>query len=170
MTTSSGALFTLGMFSIGSFFPTKVLLGHSSSPSTPIPSSYHNRYELLHKGVTCRLGGVKREMSLLEFGLRVGLYTERESRDVVTLSGLRRAETVNSTHLTHLFWPSIGDDGFNGEHKSKIYQGPKDQACSSVHHNDHYGEVVEEDEGDDEEGGGEEETRELGAPWTSTRT
>ncbi|GKB47986.1 hypothetical protein Tco_0898739 [Tanacetum coccineum] len=44
---------------------------------------------------------------------RVGLYSKRESKDVATLSGLRRAETVNSTHLTHLFWPSIGDDMFN---------------------------------------------------------
>ncbi|GJX92593.1 hypothetical protein Tco_0347179 [Tanacetum coccineum] len=67
------------------------------------------------------LGGVEREMSLPEFGWRVGLYTEMESRDVATLSGLRRAETINSTHLTHLFCaPSIGDDGFNvGNTKAK---------------------------------------------------
>ncbi|GJU45948.1 hypothetical protein Tco_1203214 [Tanacetum coccineum] len=71
------------------------------------------RYDPLHKGVTFRLGGVEREMSLLEFGWRVGLYNEGEPRDVATLSGLRGAETVNSTYLTHLFWPSIGDDGFN---------------------------------------------------------
>ncbi|GKG13716.1 hypothetical protein Tco_0350676, partial [Tanacetum coccineum] len=59
-------------------------------------------------------------MSLLELGWRVGLYSERESRDVATLSGLRRAETVNSTHLTHLFWPNIGNDRFNmGNIKAK---------------------------------------------------
>nr|GEW56703.1 hypothetical protein [Tanacetum cinerariifolium] len=68
------------------------------------------RYEPLHKGVIFRLGGVESEMSLFELGWRVGLYSKRESKDVTTLSGLRRAETVNSTHVTHLFWPSIGDD------------------------------------------------------------
>ncbi|GKE67739.1 hypothetical protein Tco_1521900 [Tanacetum coccineum] len=31
------------------------------------------RYDLLHKGITFRLGGVEREMSLLELGWRVGL-------------------------------------------------------------------------------------------------
>ncbi|GJW21358.1 zinc finger, CCHC-type containing protein [Tanacetum coccineum] len=40
-------------------------------------------YEPLHKGVTFR--------------------------DVATLSGLRNAETVNATRLTHSLWPSIGD-------------------------------------------------------------
>ncbi|GJX75010.1 hypothetical protein Tco_0313605 [Tanacetum coccineum] len=65
-------------------------------------------------------------MSLLEFGWRVGLYTERESRDVVTVSGLRREKSVNYTHLTHLFWPSIGDDGFNvGNTKAKSIRDPR---------------------------------------------
>ncbi|GKG17512.1 hypothetical protein Tco_0362469, partial [Tanacetum coccineum] len=53
------------------------------------------RYEPLHKGVT--------------FGWRVGLYSKGESRDVATLSGLRNAEIVNATCLTHSFWPIIGD-------------------------------------------------------------
>nr|GEX07804.1 putative reverse transcriptase domain-containing protein [Tanacetum cinerariifolium] len=67
-----------------------------------------------------RLRGVEREISLLELGRRVGLYSERESRDVATLSGLRKAEMVNSTCMTHLFWPSIGDDKFNvGNTKAK---------------------------------------------------
>nr|GEX47431.1 hypothetical protein [Tanacetum cinerariifolium] len=44
------------------------------------------RYKALYKDVTFRLGGVEREMSLLEFGWRVGLYFKRESRDVATLS------------------------------------------------------------------------------------
>ncbi|GJT15232.1 hypothetical protein Tco_0873938 [Tanacetum coccineum] len=69
------------------------------------------RYDPLHKGVTIRLGGEEREIPLLEFGWRVGLYSERESRDVATLSGLRNAETVNATHFTHMFWPTIGDGG-----------------------------------------------------------
>ncbi|GKA37025.1 MAK10-like protein [Tanacetum coccineum] len=59
-------------------------------------------------------------------GWRVGLYSERESRDVATLSGLRGAEIVNSTHLTHLFWPSIGDDRFNvGNTKVKCIRNPR---------------------------------------------
>ncbi|GJU05904.1 hypothetical protein Tco_1122334 [Tanacetum coccineum] len=50
----------------------------------------------------------------------------RESRDVATLSGLRGAEIVNSTHLTHLFWPSIGDDRFNVEKlKAKCIRNPR---------------------------------------------
>ncbi|GJS77260.1 hypothetical protein Tco_0727141 [Tanacetum coccineum] len=44
----------------------------------------------------------------------------RESRDVATLSGLRNAEMVNSTRLTHMFWPTIGDGGYNvGNTKAK---------------------------------------------------
>ncbi|GJY29308.1 hypothetical protein Tco_0405075 [Tanacetum coccineum] len=98
------------------------------------------RYEPLHKGVTFRLGGVEREMSLLELGWRVGLYSERESRDVATLSSLRGAKTVNSTRLTHLFWPSIGDGGFNVRNtKDKSIRNPKNQACSSLHYDDHLG-------------------------------
>ncbi|GJZ63115.1 hypothetical protein Tco_0619536 [Tanacetum coccineum] len=127
MTTSPGALFTPGMLLIGSFSPTKVLLSHSSTSSTPIPSPDHNRYDPLHKGVTFRLGGVKREMSLLELRWRVGLYSERESRDVATVSGLRREETVNLTHLL-----------YEGECYFPVTRG-----------------VVEEDKGDDEEGDGE---------------
>nr|GEU35731.1 retrotransposon Orf1 [Tanacetum cinerariifolium] len=58
------------------------------------------RYELLYKGVTFR--------------------------DVATLSGLRREKTVNSTHVTYLFWPTIGDDMFNVENtKSKSIRDPR---------------------------------------------
>nr|GEY80970.1 hypothetical protein [Tanacetum cinerariifolium] len=84
------------------------------------------RYEPLHKGVTFRLGGVEREISLLELEWKVSLYSKRESRDVATLSGLRRAETVNSTHVTHLFWSIIGDDRFNvGNTKAKSIRNPR---------------------------------------------
>ncbi|GKB27743.1 hypothetical protein Tco_0867144 [Tanacetum coccineum] len=80
----------------------------------------------LHKGVTFRLGGVEREMSLLELGWRVSLYSEGESRDVATLSGLRGTEIVNSTRLTHLVWPSIGDGRFNvGNTKEKSIRNPR---------------------------------------------
>nr|GEU73110.1 retrotransposon Orf1 [Tanacetum cinerariifolium] len=84
------------------------------------------RYEPLHKGVTFRLGGMEREMSLLEFGWRVGLYFEGESRDVATLYGLRNAETVNATRLTHSFWPSIDDGMFNvGNTKAQSLRNPR---------------------------------------------
>ncbi|GKC40702.1 hypothetical protein Tco_1053086 [Tanacetum coccineum] len=84
------------------------------------------RYDPLHKGVTFRLGGVEREMPLLEFEWRVGLFSKRESRDVVTLSGLRNAEIVNATRLTHLFWPSIGDRMFNvGNTKAQSIRNPR---------------------------------------------
>ncbi|GKD36199.1 hypothetical protein Tco_1251708, partial [Tanacetum coccineum] len=83
-------------------------------------------YDLLHKGVTFRLGGVEREMSLLELGWRVGLYSKRESGDVATLSKLRGALTANSSRLNHLFWPSIGDDRYNvGNTKAKSIRNPR---------------------------------------------
>ncbi|GKB50670.1 retrovirus-related pol polyprotein from transposon TNT 1-94 [Tanacetum coccineum] len=47
-------------------------------------------------GITFRLGGERKEMSLLEFRSRVGLYTEQQSRDRATLSGLSRAEMRDS--------------------------------------------------------------------------
>ncbi|GKB29407.1 hypothetical protein Tco_0868808 [Tanacetum coccineum] len=110
----------------GNSSPIRVLLSHSSTPSTPTLSPDHNRYDPLHKGVKFRLGGVEREMHLLELGLRVGLYSERESRDVSTLSGLRNAETVNATHFIHLFWPTIGDGGYNvGNTKAKSIRNPR---------------------------------------------
>ncbi|GJS61896.1 hypothetical protein Tco_0656680 [Tanacetum coccineum] len=37
------------------------------------------QYDPLHKGVKFRLGGMEKEMHLLEFGCRVGLYSERGS-------------------------------------------------------------------------------------------
>ncbi|GJW74031.1 hypothetical protein Tco_0133401 [Tanacetum coccineum] len=136
--------------------PTRVLLSHSLTLSTPTLSPGHNgltffqinepifyelareffasfefdatpcRYDLLHKGVKFRLGGVEREMNLLEFGWRVGLYSERESQEVATLSGLRNVETVNATHFTHLFRPTIGDGGYNvWNTKSKSIRNPR---------------------------------------------
>ncbi|GKE04133.1 hypothetical protein Tco_1396151 [Tanacetum coccineum] len=124
------------------------------------------RYEPLHKGVTFRLGGVEREMSLLEFGWIVGLYSKREFKDVATLSGLRRAKMVNSTHLTHLegavcntpYWlakylKGVRDKSviFGGMFVTKIAQSfgllTKEMPVTKG--------FVEEDEGDDEEGDGE---------------
>ncbi|GKC27228.1 hypothetical protein Tco_1034522 [Tanacetum coccineum] len=84
------------------------------------------RYKPLHRGVTFRLGGVEREISLLKLGWRVGLYSEGEYRDVATLSGLRNADTVNATRLTHSFWPSISDGIFNvGNIKAKSIMNPR---------------------------------------------
>ncbi|GJT88538.1 hypothetical protein Tco_1070255 [Tanacetum coccineum] len=51
------------------------------------------RYDPKHLGVKFRLGGEQREISLLELGWRVGLYTRRKSMENVTLNGLSRAET-----------------------------------------------------------------------------
>ncbi|GKE12116.1 hypothetical protein Tco_1415667 [Tanacetum coccineum] len=128
MKTTSSALFTPGMLLIGNFSPTKVLLSHSSTPSTPIPSLDHN-------GITFSKSTSLSSVSLFTNSLPhlslmpllvVGLYSKRESRDVMTLSGLRRAETINSTHVTHLFWPSIGDDKFNmGNTKAKSIKDPR---------------------------------------------
>ncbi|GKA47656.1 hypothetical protein Tco_0740539 [Tanacetum coccineum] len=114
------------MLLIRSFSQTRVLRSHSLTPSTPTLSLDHNRYDPLHKGVAFRLGGVEREMSLLELGWIVGLYPKRESRDVVTLSKLRGALTVNSSRLNHLFWLSIGEGRYNvGNTKAKSIRNPR---------------------------------------------
>ncbi|GKB25420.1 hypothetical protein Tco_0864821 [Tanacetum coccineum] len=70
------------------------------------------RYDHEHLGVTFRLGGEPRELSLLEFGWRVGLYSEEQSKENSTRSGLRRAVTVKAEHLLMEFWPTIGDEEF----------------------------------------------------------
>ncbi|GJV13324.1 hypothetical protein Tco_1354865 [Tanacetum coccineum] len=47
-------------------------------------------------------------------------------RDVATLSGLRNAEMVNATRLTHSFWPSIGDGMYNvGNTKAQSIRNPR---------------------------------------------
>ncbi|GJS44994.1 hypothetical protein Tco_0595115 [Tanacetum coccineum] len=71
------------------------------------------RYDPNHLGVRFRLGGEQREISLLELGWRVGLYSKRQSRESATLSGLRKGVTVKANHLLLGFWPTIGDGGFN---------------------------------------------------------
>ncbi|GKD43709.1 hypothetical protein Tco_1268354 [Tanacetum coccineum] len=71
------------------------------------------RYDPEHLGIRFRLGGEQKEMSLLELGWRIGLYTERKSKENATLSGLSRAKTVKEIRLLMEFWPSIGDGGFN---------------------------------------------------------
>ncbi|GKC83547.1 zinc finger, CCHC-type containing protein [Tanacetum coccineum] len=72
------------------------------------------------------IGGEQQEMSLLELGWRIGLYTERKSRENATLSGLSRAETVKEIRLLMEFWPSIRDGGFNvGNTKVASIRDPK---------------------------------------------
>ncbi|GJY89844.1 hypothetical protein Tco_0505040 [Tanacetum coccineum] len=70
-------------------------------------------YDPNHLGVRFRLGGEQKEISLLELGWRIGLYSKRKSRESATLSGLRKGVTVKANHLLLGFWPTIGDDGFN---------------------------------------------------------
>ncbi|GKE79370.1 hypothetical protein Tco_1545490 [Tanacetum coccineum] len=84
------------------------------------------RYDPEHLGIRFRLGGEQREMSLLELGWRIGLYTERKSKENATLSGLSRAETVKEIRLLMEFWPSIGDSVFNvGNTKVTSIRDPK---------------------------------------------
>ncbi|GJT71465.1 hypothetical protein Tco_1030751 [Tanacetum coccineum] len=143
MTLLQGVPSIPGKSLIGSSLPTNILIKRSLSPSTPILSPGLNRkiffrvnkpiyrelvreffasfefeasayrYDPEHLGVKFRLGDEQREMSLLELGWRIGLYSERKSRENATLSGLSRAETVKATRLLMKFWPSIEDGGFN---------------------------------------------------------
>ncbi|GJW88720.1 hypothetical protein Tco_0164060, partial [Tanacetum coccineum] len=103
---------------IGSSLPDKTSIKHSSTPSVPTPSSGLNGeifsvYDPNHLGVRFRLGVEQKEISLLELGWRVGLYSERQSRKNATLSGLRNGDTVKESRLLMEFWPTIGDEGFN---------------------------------------------------------
>ncbi|GJX56492.1 hypothetical protein Tco_0286389 [Tanacetum coccineum] len=69
-------------------------------------------YDPDHVGVSFRLGGESRIMSLLELGWRVSLYSEEQSRLASTRGGLRRGETVKAKLLLIGFWSSIGDEEF----------------------------------------------------------
>ncbi|GKC51476.1 hypothetical protein Tco_1074221, partial [Tanacetum coccineum] len=60
-----------------------------------------------------RLGGEQKEISLLELGWRIGLYSEGQSRENTTLSRLRDCNTVKESRLLMEFWPTIRDGGFN---------------------------------------------------------
>ncbi|GJS16570.1 hypothetical protein Tco_0411042 [Tanacetum coccineum] len=71
------------------------------------------RYDPNHLGVRFRLGGEQKEISLLELGWRVGLYSKRRSRENATLSGLINGDTIKESRLLMEFWPTIGDRGFN---------------------------------------------------------
>ncbi|GJX81455.1 hypothetical protein Tco_0330936 [Tanacetum coccineum] len=108
-----GAAFTPGTSSIRNSSPAKVLLKPSLSLSTKTLSPTPNEYDPNHLGVRFRLRGEQKEISLLELGWRIGLYSERQSRESATLSGLRKGVTVKANHLLLGFWPTIGDDGFN---------------------------------------------------------
>ncbi|GJU04714.1 hypothetical protein Tco_1121144 [Tanacetum coccineum] len=67
--------------------------------------------------------------------LVVGLYSERESQNAVKLSRLRGAEMVNSTHLTHMFWPIIGDGGYNvGNPKAKSIRNQRIKGMGYLQH------------------------------------
>ncbi|GJT59791.1 hypothetical protein Tco_1003324 [Tanacetum coccineum] len=76
------------------------------------PKSLCVRYDPHHVGLTFRLGGEQWSMSLLEFGWRVGLYSEEQSRLNNTKSGLRRGETVKAEHVLLEFWLTIGNGEF----------------------------------------------------------
>ncbi|GJV97489.1 hypothetical protein Tco_1549066 [Tanacetum coccineum] len=84
------------------------------------------RYDPNHLGVRFRLGGEKKEISLLELGWRIGLYSERQSRESATLSGLKKTVIVKANHFLLGFWPTIGDDGFNvGNTKVAAIRDPR---------------------------------------------
>ncbi|GKE14178.1 hypothetical protein Tco_1421755 [Tanacetum coccineum] len=120
------SLITPGTSLIGNSSLAKVLIKLSSSQSTTTLSLAPNGYDPEHLGVKFILGGEQREISLLELGWRVSLYTERKYRENVTLNRLSRAETVKASHLLSEFWPNIRDGGFNvGKTKVASIKFPK---------------------------------------------
>ncbi|GKB56315.1 hypothetical protein Tco_0912501, partial [Tanacetum coccineum] len=66
-----------------------------------------------HLGIRFRLEGEQREISLLEFGWRIGLYSQGQSMENTTLCRLRDCNTVREDRLLMEFWPRIGNGMFN---------------------------------------------------------
>ncbi|GKA94161.1 hypothetical protein Tco_0816147 [Tanacetum coccineum] len=121
-----GFTFTLGTSSTRISSPAKVLLKPSSSPLTKTLSPAPNRYDYNHLGVRFRLRGEKKEISFLELGWRIGLYSQRQSRESATLSGLRKGVTVKANHFLLGFWTTIRDDRFNvGNTKVAAIRDPR---------------------------------------------
>nr|GEV19690.1 zinc finger, CCHC-type [Tanacetum cinerariifolium] len=75
----------------------------------------HTRAILLSLRVSIieKVRGRANEISSLELGWRVGLYSERQSRKNATLSRLRNGDTVKESRLLMKFWLTIRDGGFN---------------------------------------------------------
>nr|GEV71442.1 retrotransposon Orf1 [Tanacetum cinerariifolium] len=71
-----------------------------------------SRYDPEFKGVSFRLGGETKAMSLLEFGWRVGLYSEGDSLESRTRLSMQRALIVKVEDQWRAFWPSIWDGEF----------------------------------------------------------
>ncbi|GJV87146.1 hypothetical protein Tco_1531084 [Tanacetum coccineum] len=55
------------------------------------------------------VGGEQREISLLEFGWRIGLYSQGQAMENTTLGRLRNCNTVREDRLLMEFWPRIGN-------------------------------------------------------------
>nr|GEV72131.1 retrotransposon Orf1 [Tanacetum cinerariifolium] len=71
---------------------------------------YHSRTNPTFEGVSFRLGGGTRTMSLLEFGWRVGLYDEEVASHEDTVRTLRSDVTVRREEDWRPFWPTIGEE------------------------------------------------------------
>ncbi|GJZ78229.1 hypothetical protein Tco_0642901 [Tanacetum coccineum] len=109
---SQGAQFNSEASLTGLSLPLMALLETSLIASTLMPSLDFNGYDLDVEGITFRLGGEPRMMSLLEFRWRVRLYFVEQSMLSSTKSGLRKGETVKADHVLMQFWLTIGDDEF----------------------------------------------------------
>ncbi|GJR93857.1 hypothetical protein Tco_0921699 [Tanacetum coccineum] len=116
MTLLQGTLSIQETSLIGSSLLAKTSIKNSSTLSVPTASPGLNREifsMLMSSSIESWLGGEQKEISLLEFRWRVGLYSERQSMENATLSGLRNGDTVKESHLLMDLWPTIGDRGFN---------------------------------------------------------
>ncbi|GKE70988.1 hypothetical protein Tco_1529060, partial [Tanacetum coccineum] len=89
-------------------------------------------YDLEHLGISFKLRGELRTLSLLDFGWRVGLYSQDLARENSTKSGLHKAVTMKAEHLLMEFWPTIRDEEFvvGGTSVKKILTGELMDALS----------------------------------------
>ncbi|GKF63924.1 hypothetical protein Tco_0187372, partial [Tanacetum coccineum] len=65
-------------------------------------------------------------MSLLEFGWRVGLYSQSQGGENHTRVSLQNVVTMKAERLLMEFWPSIGERVFNvGSTSFKKFRDPR---------------------------------------------
>ncbi|GKE34573.1 hypothetical protein Tco_1453895 [Tanacetum coccineum] len=72
------------------------------------------------------IGGEQREISLFEFGWRIGLYTNEKSLNNTTAFRLANGNTVKEDRLLMEFWPQIRNGRFNvGNTKVASIRNPR---------------------------------------------
>nr|GEZ43580.1 hypothetical protein [Tanacetum cinerariifolium] len=147
--------------------------GQASSSYEETMEEKCHKCEPLHKGVTYRLGGVEREMSLLEFRWKLTKYLKNVRDKSVIFEGMFVTRIARSFGLLTNEMVSV----LNREPPSHVYRKTSLVKMGTIMEL-HEGEcswpatkrVVEESKGDDEEGNREGGNKGVGGSQISTTT